>query len=319
MSKSSRVALGLDFGTESVRALLVDLAGNERGSAVVKFRHGQITETLPSATATAKKAERLPPDFALQHPADWIDSSKRAVRRALRQAGVDKESVVGIGVDFTSCTMFPATADGTPLSEIDRYSKEKYAWPKLWKHHGAKSQTDRINELARKRRERWRRLYGGGIGLEWMFPKILETLERAPRVYSAADVFVEAGDWFVWKLVGGDVADLPRSTCQAGYKALWNGTDGYPSRAFFKALHPKMKTFSGQTASLVLRDFQTATRLSAAVKTAGSLLSRPKKQRVWEFELSSLSGTGRRGGGLFRAPWYAGDFPAFTGRKLAPR
>ena len=234
MSKGRRVALGLDFGTESVRALLVDLIGNECGSAVVKYRHGQITETLPG---TAKK---LPLDFALQHPGDWIESSARAVRKALKEAGINGSEVVGIGVDFTSCTMLPTLADGTPLCLLERFARQKYAWPKLWKHHGALTQTERINQLARRRKEKWLKRYGGIIGLEWFFPKILETLEEAPQVYDAADVWIEGGDWYVWQLVGTDLGDIPRSTCQAGYKAMWNRIDGYPSGSFFKALHPKM-------------------------------------------------------------------------------
>lgn len=234
MSKTASFALGLDFGTASVRALLVDLKGNERGSAVANYRHGQIVEHLPD------DEERLPPDFALQHPGDWIESSARSVRRALSAAGAAGGEVIGIGVDFTSCTMLPALADGTPLCLLPRFATEKYAWPKLWKHHGAKSQTERINQLARTRREPWLARYGGIIGLEWFFPKILETLESAPRVYDAAEVWLEAGDWYVWQLVGGAAAQLPRSTCQAGYKAMWSRVDGYPSPAFFAALHPKM-------------------------------------------------------------------------------
>jgi L-ribulokinase len=233
--KTSRVALGLDFGTESVRALLVDLAGNERGSAVVRYRHGQITERLPST------GEPLPADFALQHPGDWLGASRRAVSRAMAAAGLEKAAVVGIGVDFTSSTMLPAAADGTPLCLSEPFAREKHAWPKLWKHHGAKRQTDRINALARRRREKWLRRYGGAVGVEWMFPKILEVLEEAPAVYREAAVFVEAGDWFVWRLVGGGPDDLPRSTCQAGYKALWSKRDGYPSRAFLKALDPRLE------------------------------------------------------------------------------
>lgn len=234
MAKTTALALGLDFGTASVRALLVDLKGNEHGSAVANYRHGQLVHTLPD------DAQRLPADFALQHPGDWIESSARAVRRALTAAGADGSAVVGIGVDFTSCTMLPALADGTPLCLLPQFQKEKYAWPKLWKHHGAKSQTERINQLARQRQEPWLDRYGGIIGLEWFFPKILETLEAAPRVYDATEVWLEAGDWYVWQLVGGAAAELPRSTCQAGYKAMWSRTDGYPSSAFFAALHPKM-------------------------------------------------------------------------------
>jgi L-ribulokinase len=232
---SDQLSLGLDFGTESVRALLVDLNGLERGVAVAKYAHGQIIETLPGT------GEKLPPDFALQHPQDWIDATAGAVCEAIANAKASAADVVGIGVDFTSCTMLPALADGTPLSLTDKWRGEKYAWPKLWKHHGAISQTERINSLARERNEPWLDRYGGIIGLEWFFPKMLETLERAPAVYDATQVWLEAGDWFVWQLVGGDAAQLPRSTCQAGYKGMWSREDGFPSKAFLKALHPKLE------------------------------------------------------------------------------
>lgn len=232
---SDRLSLGLDFGTESVRALLVDLRGQERGVAVVKYPHGQIIETLPGT------GEKLPADFALQHPQDWIDSTAQAVREALSSAKAAAADVIGIGVDFTSCTMLPALADGTPLCMTDKWRGEKYAWPKLWKHHGAIAQTERINQLARKRNEPWLDRYGGIIGLEWFFPKMLETLDCAPAVYEATQVWLEAGDWFVWQLVGSDAASLPRSTCQAGYKGMWSREDGFPSKAFLKELHPKLE------------------------------------------------------------------------------
>ncbi|MDQ3623885.1 MAG: ribulokinase, partial [Verrucomicrobiota bacterium] len=184
--------------------------------------------------------EKLPPDFALQHPRDWIDSAARAVRRVIKAARCDPAEVAGIGVDFTSCTMLPTLADGTPLCLTERFAVDKFAWPKLWKHHGAKPQTRRLNELARDRNEPWLARYGGIIGLEWFFPKVLETLERAPRVYEATDIWIEAGDWFVWQLVGGAARDLPRSTCQAGYKGMWSRESGFPSTDFFEALHPKL-------------------------------------------------------------------------------
>jgi L-ribulokinase len=239
-SPSSRVCLGLDFGTESVRALLVRLDGRELGAAVVRYPHGQITQALPTAD------QRLPHDFALQHPGDWVAAAAKAVRAALREAKAAGDSVVGIGVDFTSCTMLPALADGTPLCMTERFEREKYAWPKLWKHHAAKTQTEKVNAVARRRREKWLKRYGGIIGLEWFWPKVLETLEQAPQVYDATDVWIEGGDWFVWQLTGGAAHTLARSTCQAGYKAMWSAADGYPSRAFFKALHPKMADVIGQ-------------------------------------------------------------------------
>lgn len=232
-----RLALGLDFGTESVRALLVDLKGKELASAAVKYAHGVISDSLHGTN------EKLPPAFALQHPGDWLDASNEAVRGALKAAGLDPGAgpidLVGIGVDFTSCTMLPARADGTPLCLCDGYAADQFAWPKLWKHHGAKAQTDKINKLARERNENWLGRYGGVIGLEWFFPKILETLEEAPHIYDATDVWLEGGDWYVWQLIGTD-KPVPRSTCIAGYKAMWDAGDGYPSEDFFAALHPEM-------------------------------------------------------------------------------
>jgi L-ribulokinase len=236
-------SLGLDFGTESVRALLVDLGGRELASAVARYRHGQITETLPSS------GERLPPEFALQHPGDWLESAAEAVQSALAVSGVAASDVVGIGVDFTSCTMLPARRDGTPMCLLPQFAAEKFAWPKLWKHHGAQRQTDRINRLARERHEPWLWRYGGAIGLEWFFPKVLETLEAAPHVFDAADTWLEAGDWLVWQLIGGDVGNLVRSTCQAGYKACWNATDGYPSREFLAALDSRLEDFVAERLS----------------------------------------------------------------------
>src|SRR3954452_5161710 len=234
MNPSSNVALGLDFGTESVRAWLVDLKGNELGSAVAPYQHGQIFDSLPSSR------RKLPPLYALQDPRDWLDSAARAVRGAVRSAGIQPNDVIRIGIDFTSCTMLPTLRDGTPLCQLQRFRKEPLAWPKLWKHHGAHVQTERMNSVARARNEIFLKNCGGTIGLEWFFPKILETLEVAPAVYRAAEVWLEAGDWFVWQLVGGEASELPRSTCQAGYKAMWTKDDGYPSKAFLKAVHPDL-------------------------------------------------------------------------------
>ncbi len=234
MSVRPFVALGLDFGTESVRALIVDGVGTELGSAVVRYSHGQITGKLPTSD------QELPPHYALQNPQDWLDSSASAVRAAIRKAKRKPAEVVSIGIDFTSCTMLPTLADGTPLCQLKRFTSEPLAWPKLWKHHGAGPQAERFNAVASRRKEPFLKDYGGMIGLEWFFPKVLETLENAPQVYATADVWLEAGDWFVWKLVGCSAAELPRSTCQAGYKALWSRDAGYPSPAFFKAVHPEL-------------------------------------------------------------------------------
>jgi L-ribulokinase len=227
-----KYSLGFDFGTESCRVIIVDIKdGRIAAQATSDYEHGVIDDELPIAGG------KLPPDYALQHPNDWLNSLAHACKAAMKDAKIDAADVIGIGVDFTSCTMLPCKADGTPLCLLDEFKKEPLAWPKLWKHHGAKAETIRINEIAQERKEKWLPRYGGTIGLEWFFPKTLETLNHAPRVYDAADVFIEAGDWLVWQLTG----TLVRSTCQAGYKAQWNAHDGFPSRDYFKSVHPRLE------------------------------------------------------------------------------
>lgn len=235
---SDRIALGIDFGTESVRAILVDPAsGRVLASASQSYAHGVLDTALPTG-------ERLPVDYAFQHPRDWLDDTAGAIRSALDLAGIAREQIASIGVDFTSCTMLPAKRDGTPLCLVPGLERNPFAWPKLWKHHGAKDEVDRINQVARERNEAFLARYGGNIGIEWFFPKMLETLRKAPAIYDATDVWLEAGDWFVWQLVSGPFPDcspddLPRSTCQAGYKACWNADTGYPSRDYLAAVDPK--------------------------------------------------------------------------------
>jgi L-ribulokinase len=236
-----RYSIGLDFGTESVRALIVDVrTGAVAGQATHAYAHGVIDDTLPTTGA------KLPPDYALQHPQDWIESMCAACTAAVRAARVSPDDVIGVGVDFTSCTMLPCDGDGTPLCLKEEFRATPLAWPRLWKHHGAKAATDRINQVARERNEPWLQRYGGVIGLEWFFPKVLEALLDEPRAYHAAELWMEAGDWLVWQLVSGPFpqcspALIPRSTCQAGYKAMWNARTGYPSSDYFKAVHPAMR------------------------------------------------------------------------------
>jgi L-ribulokinase len=227
----SRYCVGFEFGTESVRVLIVDIRdGRVAGQSLGSFRHGVIDKTLPDG-------QRLPPDYALQHPRDWLDAAGEASRMAMRQGGIAPDAIVGIGVAFTSCTMLPTTRDGTPLCLLPAFRSIPSAWPKLWKHRSAKIERDRMNQVARQRSEPWLARCGKTIGIDWFFPKVLETLNHAPDVYAAAEVWLEAGDWFVWQLVGGP---LSRSTCQSGYKAMWNRHSGYPSADYFSALHPRL-------------------------------------------------------------------------------
>ena len=250
-----KASLGLDFGTLSVRALVVGLDGRELGSATRDYAHGAICDHLPGSDLA------LPQDFALQHPLDWLESAVEAARDAIRQA--DGHELVGIGVDFTSCTMLPLDRDGDPLCLSRDLMSVPHAWPKLWKHHGAIPQAARMTALARERGESFLARYGGSIGEEWLFPKILEVIENAPEVAEAAAHWMEAGDWVVWQLVDGPAVPPVRSTCQAGYKGLWSAQDGGPSDDFLAALHPALPAAARKIPEVTIAPGNAAGVLSA--------------------------------------------------------
>ncbi|NWG18253.1 MAG: ribulokinase [Chloroflexi bacterium] len=221
--------IGLDYGTESGRAVLVDARdGREVASAVHAYGNGVIDERLPGS------GQPLPPDWALQDPMDYIEVLKQTIPAVLKQSGVKPEEVVGLGIDFTACTMMPTRRDGTPLCTLPEWRANPHAWVKLWKHHASQPQADQINETARRMGESWLDLYGGKISSEWFFSKALQILQEAPEVYDAAERLIEAADWIIWQLCGVET----RNTCTAGYKAIvQNGT--YPSRDYFAALDPR--------------------------------------------------------------------------------
>lgn len=235
---SHTYTLGLDFGTLSARAVIAATDnGAIAGMCSIDYPHGVIEQKMPSGA-------QLDPNVALQHPDDWLTCAAQAVRGALKESGIKPEQILGIGVDFTSCTMLPVLRDGTPLFLTGQWARNLHAWPKLWKHHGAEEESRLLTELAAERNESWLWRYGGRIGCEWLFPKMLEVLRKAPDVFDAAELWVEAGDWFVWQLVSGpyplcDSGKLIASTCQAGYKGLWSPKDGHPSREYLSAVHPR--------------------------------------------------------------------------------
>jgi L-ribulokinase len=223
-----RVVLGVDFGTLSGRVLVVRVAdGRELGTASHDYAHGVIDEVLPAT------GEALPPDWALQDPQDYRDVLRHAVPVALAAGDVRPEDVIGIGVDFTACTVMPTLRDGTPLCELSGLDREPHAYPKLWKHHAAQRQADRITTLAHERGESWIGRYGGRISSEWEFAKALQMLEEAPAVYARTERWIEAADWITWQLTGVET----RNACTAGYKGIYQDGE-WPSRDYLAALNP---------------------------------------------------------------------------------
>jgi L-ribulokinase len=228
-----KYTVGVDFGTLSGRAVIVDVTnGRELAAAEHVYRNRVIDEFLPGTKI------RLEPDWALQDPNDYVDVFKNAIPEALKKSAVDPADVIGVGIDFTACTMLPTKADGTPLCFLTEWREHPHAWVKLWKHHAAQPEANLLNEVARS--EGFADIldrYGGKISSEWFFPKLMQILNEAPEVYAAADRFIEAADWVVWQLTGVET----RNSCTAGYKAMWSKKDGFPPNAFFKALDPRLE------------------------------------------------------------------------------
>ena len=235
-SDNDAVAIGIDFGTLSGRVVVASVAdGRELASAEHVYAHGAIEETLPGSGV------RLPRSWALQSPQDWVDVLRNAVPAALAAAGVSPDQVVGIATDFTACTILPTTADGTPLCELDDLKDRPHAWPKLWKHHAAQGQADRINAVAAERGEAWLPRYGGKISSEWAYAKGLQLLEEDREVYDRAERWIEAADWIVWQLCGEET----RNVCTAGYKGIVQDGER-PSREYLAALNPDFADFNAK-------------------------------------------------------------------------
>jgi L-ribulokinase len=226
--------VGVDFGTLSARALVVRVSdGAELGTAVHEYSHDVIDRVLPASGAV------LPPDWALQDPADYTEALRNAVPAAVNAAKIDPAQVIGIATDFTASTCLPVTEDGTPLCQLPDLRKRPHAYPKLWKHHAAQPHADRINERAHQRKEPWINRYGGKISAEWQFAKALQVLDEDPDVYEQAKRWIEAADWIVWQLCGVET----RNACTAGYKGIYQD-NGYPSEDFLASLDPGFATFA---------------------------------------------------------------------------
>ncbi|MBO1512548.1 ribulokinase [Metabacillus bambusae] len=228
----AKYSIGVDYGTQSGRAVLVEIGtGKEVATAVKPYTHGVMDEFLPNGKT------KLENDWALQHPTDYIEVLETTIPDVLNQAKISADDVIGIGIDFTACTVLPINTYGTPLCLTEEFKDHPHSFVKLWKHHAAQDEANRLNEIAEARGEKFLQRYGGKISSEWLVPKLWQILNEAPEIYAATDQFVEATDWVIYQLTG----DLKRNSCTAGYKAIWHKQDGYPSQEFFKALDERLE------------------------------------------------------------------------------
>ncbi len=232
---TSKYTIGVDFGTLSARAVLVDVkSGQVICDAVHEYRHGVIDSTLPLT------GEALPADFALQDPADYIEAFRNVICGVLEKSGAPSESVIGLGIDFTCCTLIPVKADMTPVCFDREFAGNPHAYVKLWKHHAAQPYADKFNEAAAKFCPELLEQFGGKTSSEWLFPKVMEVLDKAPEVYERADYFMEAGDYLTWLLTGKQT----RSYAFAAYKVLYHHEKGYVSKELLRSLDPRLENLA---------------------------------------------------------------------------
>lgn len=267
-----KYSIGMDFGTLSARAVLMDLETGEilPEDGVYEYAHG-VLETLGGKT--------LPGDYAIEDPADYDEALLHTLRDVLQKNGVDGRAVVGIGIDCTACSVLPVDEDGKALSAQPRFAENPHAYIKLWKHHGAEKYMARIKSLAEEHGEKFPARCGTGITSEFFLPKVLETAEEAPEVYDAAHRFMHLGDYLCRRLTGVS----RQSAAYASIKACWDPIDGFPGKAFLRALNPRMESLFesksdlpvlsvGETVGHLTPEWASKTGLTESVAVAVPLI-----------------------------------------------
>ncbi|MDR2471686.1 MAG: ribulokinase [Treponema sp.] len=260
-----KYVIGLDFGTKSGRALLVDAkTGEAAGQAVKDYAHGVMDRSLPDGTP-------LGTGWALQHPQDYLDVLEYTIREALTVSRVHKEDVIGLSLDFTASTILPIDVERQPLCFSKRFEKRPHAYVKLWKHHAAVSQTETINRVLTERGLIDLPLFGGKVSAELLLPKTMQILEEDPEVYREAAAILEAADWLTLLLTGS----RGRSFSTAAYKAMWDGKQ-YPPPDLLRAFHPGLEHLAQE-------------KLSVDIVPMGSRLG--ELNEAWAGRLGLLPGT----------------------------
>ncbi len=232
-----KYAIGLDYGTNSVRTLIVNVAnGKEVGTAVWNYAHGTQGVILSDD-----------PHLARQHPADYLVGAEKTIRSALAAArksvkSFKPEQVIGIGVDTTGSTPLPVDSAGMPLAFRKEFARNPAAMAWLWKDHTSVAEAEEITRLAGEIRPQYLARCGGRYSSEWFFSKVLHCLRTSPKVFDAAHSWVEIADWIPAMLTGTQAPDrLAVGVCAAGHKAMYNDEwGGYPDAEFLSRLDGRL-------------------------------------------------------------------------------
>ncbi|MCU7258070.1 ribulokinase, partial [Pseudomonas aeruginosa] len=221
-------SIGIDYGTASGRVILVNTSDGKIVSSYEEtYQHGTIAEELGGET--------LPHNYFLQHAGDYHHVLENGVKHVLEESQVNKDEVVGIGVDFTSCTVVFLDENFKPLHMNEDLANHPHAYVKLWKHHGAQDEATQMVEANEKANQNWLDYYGHSVNSEWMIPKILEVKHKAPELLERAHYIMEAGDYMTSLLVNQNI----RSNCGIGFKGFYDEVNGF-NYDFFETVDPEL-------------------------------------------------------------------------------
>lgn len=251
---SETYTIGIDYGSLSARAVLMRVSdGRAVAACEYVYPHAVLSEKLPSG-------KPLPPDWALQVPEDYIEALGVVVPGVLRESGVCAEQVIGLGLDVTSTTMLPTTADGRALCSLPRYADEPHAYIKMWKHHAAAAQAERIQALAEEEKAPWLEQFGGFVSAEHYLPKAAQIAQEAPELFADCGRLIEVGDWLVWRLTGQE----SRGYCAAAFKTYYSLENGDVSGEFLGKISPALSKLCEKLPGPVVMAGDAAGTLSAA-------------------------------------------------------
>lgn len=225
-----RYTIGIDFGTLSARAVLLDA---KTGKALKK----DSTYVYPHAILKEIGGKALPLDYALEHPADYIEALECVIKGVIKENGIDAREVEGIGIDVTASTLIPVYNDLTPLCFDARFENEPHAYVKMWKHHGAQKYMELVKGEAERYGESFVKRCGSGISVESTIPKLVEMAKDAPCVYDEAERIMNMGDFLVSLLIGKAVY----SSAYASMKDGWDIDDGFPSKEYMRSLDKRLE------------------------------------------------------------------------------